>query len=343
MNSTSADTQTDDLREGLSAYLLEQGEVNAEVSGLRRLTGGSTHDTWAFDLASGSPGSRVVKPLILRRNLAHESLDMSPEAEFRLLRWLHDEGVPVARPWLCEADGARLRMPFVISERADGIDLRKTMARAGDTFDRRSVGLEMVALQARIHDIGASSLPASMLAAPDVGREVMRWTQPLLELRGRKAHPLVYAAIGWLRANVSEVEKPSLVHGDFKANNILWTAAGCPVLLDWELAHLGDPIEDLGWTMLWLSRDDIVCGMLSPDDYVAAYEHAAGGPVDRKRLFFWQCFALVKLSGIMLTGNNTATGDGDLSPSHALLSRGVSCLETALADYLLKARKAGYA
>ncbi|MGE0774524.1 MAG: hypothetical protein AB7L36_05715, partial [Sphingomonadaceae bacterium] len=51
--------------------------------------------------------------------------------------------------------------------------------------------------------------------------------------------------------------------------------------------------------------------------------------------FFWQLFSLVKLSRIMLTGNGTAAENGDLGPSHAMLSRGVSCLDTAMADYLL--------
>jgi aminoglycoside phosphotransferase (APT) family kinase protein len=334
--------ETGDLQQGLRAYLQSQGVVDADVSDLRRLTGGSTHDTWAFDLQSGPPTARVNEPLILRRNLAHDSLDMSPEAEFRLLQWLHDREVPVARPWLCSPDGANLRMPFVISERANGVDLRKFMAKAGPSFDRSATGTMLVSLQARIHNISPASLPEGLLAPPDVAGEVERWTRPLLALRGQTAHPLVRAAVTWLQANVPHLDTPGLVHGDFKANNILWTSGDRPVLLDWELAHVGDPIEDLGWTMLWMTKDDLVCGMLSPAEYIAAYEAETGQRVDRKRLFFWQCFALVKLSGIMLSGNNTAAADGALSPSHALLSRGVSCLETALADYMLSASKAGY-
>ena len=151
---------------------------------------------------------------------------------------------------------------------------------------------------------------------------------------GKTASPLLRAAIAWLEAHVPALDRPCIVHGDFKANNILWSEAGEPVVLDWELAHMGDPAEDLAWTMLWTTRDDIVCGLLSPQDYLAAYEQASGAAVDRERLFFWQLFALVKLCEILRSGSGTVRNEDDLGPSHALLSRGSAALEAAMADYL---------
>lgn len=338
MNDLVAVSETEDLGEALAAYLAGNGFADPRVSGLRRLTGGSTHDTWAFSLDHGAVGGRQDVPLILRRNMAMESLDMAPQAEFALLRWLHDAKLPVARPLLCEPDGGSLRTPFVIVERIIGTDLRKALAKGAEGSGRDAIGRELAALQARIHALDVADCPAGVFEPVDLAREVKRWTSPLLApplAKDGTAHPVLRSAIAWLEAHIPAIGRPCIVHGDFKANNILWSEDGRPVILDWELAHIGDPVEDLAWTMLWTTRDDIVCGLLSPEDYIAAYELASGAPVDRQRLFFWQLYALVKLCGILRSGSGTVRDESDLGPSHALLSRGAGYLEAVMADYLV--------
>lgn len=330
MNEVPTLSGTDDLASALAACLAGYGYANPRVSSLRRLTGGSTHDTWAFDLHYGGE----VEPLILRRNLAAGSLELTPAAEFALLRWLHGEGLPVARPLSCDPQGGTLGMPFIIAERIIGTDLRKVLAKGATQRDRAEIGRELAALQAHIHALDVHACPTGVFEPLDPAREVRRWTDPLLVNHGAVG-PVLRAAIAWLTANVPAIATPCIVHGDFKANNILWSEAGSPVILDWELAHIGDPAEDLAWTMLWSTRDDIVCGLLAPSDYIAAYEKASGAPVDRQRLFFWQLYALVKLCGILRSGSGTAHNERDLGPSHALLSRGSAHLEAAIADYLV--------
>lgn len=338
MNDALVGSGEEELGAQLTSCLADNGYYAPHVSGLRRLTGGSTHDTWAFDLEygdleKGTADTHQNQPLILRRNLAHASLDMTPQAEFALLRWLHDEALPVARPLLCEPDGGALGMPFVIAERIIGTDLRKALAAEKAGAERAEIGGQLAGLQARVHALDISRCPDGTLAKGGPSQEVQRWTSPLLE-PGKVASPLLRAAISWLEVNIPALDRPCIVHGDFKANNILWSEAGAPVILDWELAHIGDPVEDLAWTMLWTTRDDIVCGLLSPQDYLAAYERASGAVVDRERLFYWQLYALVKLCGILRSGSGTVQNESDLGPSHALLSRGSGYLEAAMADYL---------
>lgn len=334
MNDYVAAPGTEGLGESLAVYLAGNSFADARVSGLRRLTGGSTHDTWAFDLEYGAAGGRQTAPLILRRNLVMESLDMSPQAEFALLRWLHDAKLAVARPLLCEPDGGPMGTPFVIAERIIGTDLRKALAKGGAGRERHLIGLELAELQAGIHALDVSQCPGGVFKPFDLAREVQRWTRPLLSMDGM-VHPVMRAAVAWLDAHIPAAGRPCIVHGDFKANNILWSEDGRPVILDWELSHIGDPVEDLAWTMLWTTSDDIVCGLLSPEDYAAAYEKAAGALVERERLFFWQLYALVKLCGILRSGSGTVREEGELGPSHALLSRGAGYLEAAIADYLV--------
>lgn len=334
MTETAAGSGADDLAHALAACLANGGYADAHVSGLRKLTGGSTHDTWAFDLDYMADGARLSAPLILRRNLSTQSLDMEPQAEFALLGWLHDQGLPVAKPVYCDHEGGVLGMPFVIAQRIIGTDLRKALAQGRAGPDRRAIGAELASLQASVHAIDASQCPSGIFDPADPAGEVRRWTAPLLA-GNTAASPLLRSAIAWLEANVPDVSRIAIVHGDFKANNILWSEQGRPVILDWELAHPGDPLEDLAWTMLWSTDDDIVCGLLSPDDFIAAYEIASGNQVDRHRLFYWQLYALVKLCGILRSGSGTASDADDLGPGHALLSRGSIALEAAIADYMI--------
>ena len=328
-----ASRDTGSLGASLAACLADEGYAGANVSGLRKLTGGSTHDTWAFDLDYAGDSGRHSVPLILRRNLSTQSLDMEPQAEFALLCWLHDHGLPVAKPVYCDPEGGGLGMPFVIAQRIIGTDLRKALASGRASQGRRAIGVELVTLQAKVHAIDASQCPSGIFDPADPVAEVRRWTVPLLAEKPA-ASPLLRSAITWLEANVPDVPRAAIIHGDFKANNILWSEDGHPVILDWELAHLGDPLEDLAWTMLWTTEDDIVCGLLSPDDFIAAYENASGAKVDRHRLFYWQLYALVKLCVILRSGSGTASDSSSLGPGHALLSRGSIALEAAIADYM---------
>ena len=328
MSAPAADSGAQDIAEKLQAYLAGKGLADPKVGGLRRLTGGSSHDTWAFDLSEGT----AITQLVMRRNFAAASLDMSPQAEFDLLSWLAGQGLPVAKPWLCATQDSPFGVPFVLAERIDGTDLRKAVAAQEVSADPKAVAQGLVALQARIHALSLDGCPLAASANP-VRDAVERWTSALLET---SPGPLSRAAAAWLRAHIPTPERLALVHGDYKANNILWRRDGTPVVLDWELTHIGDPVEDLAWTMLWTSRYDLVGGMLSPADYVAAYEDASGRSIDRFALHYWQLFAFVKLSAILLSGSGSISEDEQLSPSHVLLSRAVPCLEAGMAAHLAR-------
>lgn len=323
-----------DIAGKLEVYLAGKGVVGPRVSNLRRLTGGSSHDTWALDL--GSKTGAAITPLVMRRNFASASLDLSPEGEFALLSWLAGEGLPVAKPWLCATRDSPFGVPFVLSERIDGTDLRKAVAAQEVSADPANVALGLVTLQARIHALGLAGWPLAAPPEAPLAHEVERWTQALLKAPQGSPGPVARATAAWLLAHTPKPQRLALVHGDFKANNILWRKDGTPVVLDWELAHIGDPAEDLAWTMLWTSRYDLVGGMLSPQSYIAAYEAASGTQVDRFALHYWQLFAFVKLSAILLSGSGAITADEQLSPSHVLLSRAVPCLEAGMAAHLAR-------
>ena len=108
-------------------------------------------------------------------------------------------------------------------------------------------------------------------------------------------------------------------------------------ILDWEMAHRGDPLEDLAWTLLWSTPHDIVGGLLNRAEYIAAYQAASGDAVDAARLAYWEIFACVKLAAIFIAGVRPSSDAHARRPMLVMLGRAVAVLEHDLAGRLRQA------
>ena len=302
------------------------------VDGLKRLTGGSSHDTWAFDAHREAGEGASPMPLILRREFAAPLFEMRLEAEFALLQRLSAQGLQVPLPLAC----VHLDGPAMVMERVDGVDARKLMAQPTMPGIARALGQAIVAEQVRIHDAGTRALDdvVPRIADDTFAGELARWGAMIDA--AQVASPALMIARDWLEKNYpGPLTRAVIVHGDFKANNILMRGGLQPIVIDWELAHVGDLHEDLAWTMAWTSPYDIVGGMLTREDYIATYTALSGQRVDPQRLRFWQMFALVKLAAIFLKGIEPRLRGEPLQPLHLMLGQAVPRLELAIFDLLL--------
>jgi aminoglycoside phosphotransferase (APT) family kinase protein len=110
--------------------------------------------------------------------------------------------------------------------------------------------------------------------------------------------PVFDLAFAWLKERVTDRPADTLVHGDFRSGNFLVAPAGLVAVLDWELAHLGDGHEDLGWLCCNSWRFGVwerpVGGFGARDELYAAYEAAGGGAVDRARAALWEVWGTLK-------------------------------------------------
>ncbi len=110
--------------------------------------------------------------------------------------------------------------------------------------------------------------------------------------------PVFSLVYGWLKDHAPQIDSPALVHGDFRLGNFLIGEEGLNGVLDWELTHLGDPMEDLGWLCVnaWRfgRRDKPVGGIASRDELYAAYENATGQRVDEARARYWELLGTFK-------------------------------------------------
>ena len=116
--------------------------------------------------------------------------------------------------------------------------------------------------------------------------------------------PVFEFGLRWLRENAPSPVPLALVHGDFRNGNFVVNESGIAAVLDWELSHLGDPAEDLGWLCVRSWRfgrpDKTVGGFGDLPELLAAYEQAGGAAIDPQRVRYWQAFGTLRWGVICL-------------------------------------------
>ena len=273
------------IREVLAEHGIEAGELE-----LSRIPGGASRETW---LAWGDAGRWV-----LRRD-PKGSVSLVPMSnEFELIRAAARAGVPVPVPFAYEPDGGRFGSPGMLMSHVEGTSVAPRVLRRPELEGARSrLTHQLARALARIHAIDPVLLDG-VLPTPGADpaiTQIAEWERQL-DLIGEPL-PAVELGLRWLRANAPEPAEPRLVHGDFRLGNFIVDASGLEAVIDWELAHLGDPAEDIGWLCIrsWrFGGDRPVAGIGELDELIAAYEDAGGPPVERDRILYWEAFGNVK-------------------------------------------------
>ena len=258
---------------------------SAKVTGVMRLTGGATMESWRFE-ADG-------ELYVLRR---------APSLEFMTERpFGHDTEAAIIRA----AHACGVTAPEVIAEMEaeDGLGSGFVMRALPGTPDPRAILameqpsqiLNQAARDlARIHAIKPDAIPS------DVPR--LDYTDGVAGLRAQFEEaggdrPIIALGLKWLADNLPDPVDPVLNHGDFRLGNILAEDSRLTGVLDWELAHFGDPHEDLAFGCMAVWRfaryDRPALGLGSLEDYFSAYEAESGSRIDRARFRFWSIYRTV--------------------------------------------------
>ena len=291
---------------------------------VRRLSGGASLETWAFDLDDGTP-------LILRRRpdgaaMRETALPLASEAA--LIRAADKAGAPTPSVvQVCEP-GDDLGEAYVM-RRLEGETLGRRIVRDGAFASvRPGLARRCGEVLARIHAVPTHGLPD--LATSDARGELERYEAIYGQLDTRR--PILEAAFRWL----SDIAPPApertvLVHGDFRNGNLMiHPTKGLVGVLDWELAHLGDPAEDLGWICVnsWRFGEwrKPVGGFGDYADLLEGY----GGGTSLDRIRFWQALGSLKWSVMCLMMYQSFATGQDRSIERAMIGRRTSETEIDL-------------
>ena len=280
----------DSLALNVRSVLAERGSDPGDLV-LKPIPGGASRETW---LVEGEE-SRWV----LRRD-PEGSVSLVPiEDEFALITQAHEAGVPVPQPVLSEPRGGRFGSAGMLMAFVEGTSVAPRILRKPEFEQARArLTAQLGDTLARIHSLPVSEVGALLPAVegdPALA-QVDEWERQLDEIG--EPLPAVELGLRWLRANSPGPAEPRLVHGDFRLGNFIVDEDGLAAVIDWELAHLGDPAEDIGWLCIrsWrFGNDDRpVAGVGGLDEFISAYESAGGASVDRDRIRYWEAFGNVK-------------------------------------------------
>lgn len=267
--------------------------TEVSVTGLRRLSGGASRETWSFDVERPDGSTEA---LILRRDPGSSIGSTDRSTEYELLRAAGAAGVPVpAVRFLLEPDDD-LGDGFVMT-RIDGETIPRKLLRDDEYAQARPrLTAEVARAAAAIHSVPLGALPR--LSRGDIATLLGQY-RDLIDLFG-EPHPAFELALRWLSEHAAGLPtgEPALVHGDLRNGNLIVGPEGLRSVLDWELAHLGDPVEDLGWFCVKSWRfgnvDRRAGGFGSAEELLDAYAAASGRRIDPEHLFFWEMYGTLK-------------------------------------------------
>ena len=315
------------------------------VSNLHRIPGGASRETWAFDAAWRQDGKDRTQGFVIRRDPDASLLETERDVEFRVMEAVWREGIPVPRTLWLEQDGQWLDRPFFIMERIDGCETAPSRLLMEPAFfpSRQRIAEAFVDILARIHLLDWRKLGLDFLGVPvdeaSCGlMEVEKW-EAVVDRDALEPQPVLRAAFRWLRRHLPPpAQRIVLVHADYRTGNFLCTPQGeIKGILDWEMAHLGDPLEDIAWACIrpwrWLGNEQIG-GLMERPWFYDRYQSAAGFKVDEGSVRFWEVLGNVKLAAIFLTGARSLCEGRTRSPMMAFLSRNNSRLELEIMDLI---------
>ncbi|HEY7979390.1 MAG TPA: phosphotransferase family protein [Rhizomicrobium sp.] len=308
---------SDDISSRLAAYLAKKLGVSAvDVDGLARISGGASRETYRFSARYYREGRAHDRALILRRDPPASLIDTERSAEFRAYQAFHKMGLPVPEPVALELGTEALDRPFFIMEEIRDCSVASVIAPDPYGAQAPKIGHQFFSILGKIakadpDKIGLGDFEGAR--ADSWKHEVARWEREIDEDE-REPQPIVRAAIRWLKRNPPPPsQKVSIVHGDYRSGNFLYDAEGSiRAILDWEMAHIGDPLEDLGWAIdpLWSHFDPArPGGLVSRENAILFWEQASGLKADPRALFWWEIFASLKGAAIWISAAREY-GDG---------------------------------
>jgi aminoglycoside phosphotransferase (APT) family kinase protein len=296
------------------------------IHGLRRLSAGATLETWSLDAVCEDS---LLHSLILRRApggggpRGAETLPLELEAD--LLRSLASSNVPVPRILHTLRPSDLLGAGFFMT-RIDGETIpRKILRDPYFSEIRPQLTKQFATVLSAIHQVDVAELPT----LPVRGASVMieRWEQRYQSFGVPR--PVFELAFRWLRENAPpEPARCSLVHGDFRNGNMIVDRGGVRAVLDWEIAHIGDPAEDLAWISLppWRfgELDNPVGGLGSREEFFDRYGRETGQTVEPLRVHYWEVLGSLRW-GMACAGMLEWFASGrDPSVERAMIARRVS-------------------
>ncbi len=307
----------------LAAWMVDNVEGFVGPIEVRKFAGGQSNPTYKLTSPSGSYVLRR-KPLGPLLPSAH-----AVDREYKVIAGLHPTGFPVAKPYGLCTDDSIIGSWFYIMDMVEGRTIWDGSMPGSDPAERRAVYEAMIDTLAALHaiDIEAAGLSDYGKTGNYFERQVGRWTKQYRAAQ-TEVMPEMERLIEWLPKTLPAQDRVSIVHGDYRIDNMIFDIQKPKVLavLDWELGTLGDPLADFTYVaMAWVTEnggrsgvmdlDRAALGIPELDEMVARY-CAATGRDNIPDLDWYFAFNFFRLAGI-IQGIKKRVIEGTATSSHA--------------------------
>jgi len=294
---------SNDFAARLQAAVARHMGAPGTIFDLKRLTGGANKTTWAFDADCGGKRGKYILQLASTKQLdpgdpfaalAELMPHLNAEEDARIMIAAVKAGVPAPRVRAIFDDADGLGGGY-ITEFVEGETLAPKILREERFAPARKImAAQCGEILAAIHRIDPREVP---FLKRQFAADVIDMQRKVVDLRGFR-HPAIEMGIKWASEHVPKNARHTVVHGDFRHGNlIVGENDGIRLVLDWEIAQTGDPMQDLGWVCVKTWRfggPRPVGGFGAREDLFAAYEKASGHLVDPEHVRFWEAWGCVK-------------------------------------------------
>jgi aminoglycoside phosphotransferase (APT) family kinase protein len=293
------------------------------IGELQRLSSGASRETFAFRTASR--GSLIAQIARGGEKLVKSALQAA------LLRPAAEAGVPVPALVAHGDCDSILGSSWTVVEALPGTTDPKAILAGEGVPEPRQLIDELAAALASIHRMPAD--PATVPVIEDPLAVLREWHDRLGE-----PHPAFELAFRALQAERPPATRSTLVHGDFRMGNLMVGPGGLTGVLDWELAHVGDPMEDLGWLCVPAWRfarpDRPAAGLATREELLEAYQRHAGYAVEPATLRWWELAGTLRWGVICVMQAFTHLSGATRSVEHAVIGRRACEVEWDLLELL---------
>lgn len=301
-----ANEMDDAFKTKLEVYLRKHAAfADARIVSATRLTGGVSRTTVKVDLLQTGSCERS---LIVRMDPAASLVESGRHAEYAAYQAFGElTDVIVPEAVFNEDDPVPLGAPFMVASLLPGTAAPTELLTADYEFAAPRIARESFDVLGRIaaidHRALADRYPFSVPELDNIWcSELERWEQKLYETAIGPL-PAISAVLRHLRRRPpSPTSRLAVIHGDYRLGNYLFRPSGITGILDWEMVHIGDPLEDLAWAMLpnWRFKDQMerIVGFLTPEEAISIWERSSGISVDRTALAWWTLLCHVKLTAL---------------------------------------------
>ncbi len=297
--------QPETIGHQLARYLERRWGVPVTLARATQIPGGASRETYRVHLEVDGEAQGVI----LRRDPPSSLIDTERAHEYRTYEAVYPTAIPVPEPLVLEdADPGELQRPFSVTREISGCETAPGgLLLPPYSEQRTTIGNNKWTILGTLAGLDIDTLALDHMHRPEhpAQHELAYWAG-VIRADALQPQPVAEAAIRWLERNLPPPgPRLCLVHGDYRSGNFLYTANGdIRGVLDWEMAHLGDPLEDLAWSMdpLWAYPEKHLAGNLLPRaEALAIWERAYGTAADRQALRWWQIFASLKALAIWIS------------------------------------------